>query len=114
MLTQGVEDTQPVIEEAVAPFLATYSNPELGELVLEFEDGALYFDVGEFRMEVRAQAGDEDAGEAGADSQPGDYEYVIFDAPFTGLPLQLARAEDDQPQVRLGQGIEEYLFTLSE
>ncbi|MCC6458419.1 MAG: beta-lactamase family protein, partial [Caldilineaceae bacterium] len=114
LIVAGAEDTLPVDETAVAPFLGVYSNPELGELLLEWEDGALYADVGEFRMEVRAQAADEETGEAGADSQLGDNEYVIFDAPFAGLPLQLEQAEDEQAQVRLGQGVDEYLFTLVE
>jgi hypothetical protein len=114
MMVAGAEDTQSVDEAAVAPFLGTYRNPELGELVLEWEEDALYADVGEFRMEVRAQAADEETAEEGADSQPGDNEYVIFDAPFTGLPLQLEQEDDEQPQVRLGEGVDEYLFTLSE
>jgi CubicO group peptidase (beta-lactamase class C family) len=118
-MMEAVEDTLPIDEAAVRPFLDNYSNSELGELALELEDGALYADVGEFRMEVRSlapdeEAGDEEAGEAGANSQPGENEYVIFDAPFAGLPLQLERAEDEQPQVRLGQGVNEYLFTPAE
>lgn len=114
-----VGETLPVDEAAVAPFLGAYSNPELGDLVLEWEAGALYADVGEFRMEVRVQAADEEGngegnGETGAGSQPGEPVYLIFDAPFTGLPLQFEQGEDDQPQVRFGEGVDEYLFTPAE
>lgn len=114
LTVESVQNALSVDEAAVAPFLGAYRNAELGELVLELEDGVLYADVGEFRMEVRAQAIDEEASEEGAASQPGDNGYLIFDAPFAGLPLQLERAEDGQPQVRLGAGVNEYLFTPAE
>lgn len=128
LLVAGAQDALPIDETAVAPFLGTYSNPELGELVLEVEDGALYADVGEFRMEVRAQPADdgtdeatdttesEDTEDVETDSVPhsGPTSYVIFDAPLTGLPVQFEHDDNGQPQIRLGQGVDEYLFTLAQ
>jgi CubicO group peptidase (beta-lactamase class C family) len=100
-----VADALPVEADAVAPFLGSYSNPALGTLALLWENESLFADTGEFRMEVRALPAED-----GSDVS----EYVIYAAPMTGLPLRLEIGGDAQPQVILGTGIDEYLFTWLE
>ena len=77
---------------AVTPFLGRYTNPTLGELTLALREGALVFDVGTLRSELRPQLG--------ADGTVTDYLFV--DPPLGGFPpemtVSLTRDDAGQPQ----------------
>jgi CubicO group peptidase (beta-lactamase class C family) len=117
MVAEPVAETVPVTAEAVEPFLGRYHNDELGGLEMVWADETLFFDVGEFSMEVRALPAEEETAEgnaAEATATPGNADttgYVIYGAPMTGLPLHLEMGEDGQPQVIFGMGVDEYTFT---
>jgi hypothetical protein len=77
---------------AVAPFLGRYTNPTLGELTLALREGALVFDVGTLRSELRPYLG--------ADGTIID--YLPVDPPLGGFPpeltVSLTQDDDGQPQ----------------
>jgi CubicO group peptidase (beta-lactamase class C family) len=114
MVVEPIAEAVPVEADAVASFLGSYRNAELGGLELEWVDDALYFDVGEFRMEVRALPAEEEADEANGTDEadgPGDVNYVIYDPPFAGTPVRFEMGEDGEPSVVFGAVVDEYTFT---
>ena len=86
--------------DAVAPYLGRYTNDVLGQIIIELVDGKLIMDVGEFRSEVRSKA-DEDGEVTG---------YILSDGVGLGIPLQLTEADQGNPIVVLGEGVDEYTF----
>jgi CubicO group peptidase (beta-lactamase class C family) len=106
MVAEPVLEAMPVIAEAVASFLGSYTNADLGKLEMVWADETLFFDVGEFRMEVRALPA-----EKGTNGDADVKEYIIYGAPMTGIPLRLEMGEDGQPVVIFGAGVDEYAFT---
>jgi CubicO group peptidase (beta-lactamase class C family) len=76
----------------VTPYLGQYANPDLGPVRLALRDGALLFDAGAFRSELRPLL-EEDGTVAG---------YVPVDPPLGGYPLQMtltfAQSTDGQPR----------------
>ena len=120
MVAEPVAEAMPVDAEAVEPFLGRYENEELGELEMVWADEKLFFDVGEFSMEVRALPAQEETPEgnaAEATATPSDAsatDYVIYGPPMTGIPLRLEMAEDGQSLVIFGMGVDEYTFTRVE
>ena len=117
IVAEPVAEAMPVDAEAVEPFLGRYENEELGELEMVWADEKLFFDVGEFSMEVRALPAQEETPEgnaAEATATPSDAsatDYVIYGPPMTGIPLRLEMGEDGQPLVIFGMGVDEYTFT---
>ena len=120
MVAEPVAEAMPVDAEAVEPFLGRYENEELGELEMVWADEKLFFDVGEFSMEVRALPAQEETPEgnaAEATATPSDAsatDYVIYGPPMTGIPLRLEMGEDGQSLVIFGMGVDEYTFTRVE
>jgi CubicO group peptidase (beta-lactamase class C family) len=109
METQTVEFALAPVAEAVAvdvaqvtPYLGSYSNEALGDVVLRLEGDRLILDSGEMVMEVRAHM-DETGATRG---------YVIYSfvGPVLGLPLQLTQSEDGNLLI-LGQDVAQYEFT---
>jgi hypothetical protein len=96
VLGQNVVIVQP---EAAAPLLGRYQNEALGEIELAFEDGTLWFDTGELRLELKALPS-----EAGAPPA-----YVVVEGLFLGLPLQAGAGEPPR-QLILGSGVDAYEF----
>jgi CubicO group peptidase (beta-lactamase class C family) len=94
---------------AVAPFLGRYTNPALGEIVLEMEDGRLILDGGEVRSELQPVL--DEAGQVAA--------YIFVDPPLAGAPapVMLRQGADDRPEIVVsfeGDGAETYVFTQLE
>jgi CubicO group peptidase (beta-lactamase class C family) len=91
---------------AVAPYLGRYEHPALGEVVLALRDGALMFDVGEIRSEMRPWI--DEAGQIAG--------YVFVDPPLAGpTPVTIRRSEDGRPEVVVivpGEAEETYVFTF--
>lgn len=79
----------------VTPYLGWYANPDLGAARLALQDGALFFDVGSFRTELRPLL--DDAGTIVG--------YVPLDPPLGGFPpqmtLNLEHDANDQPTIVL-------------
>jgi CubicO group peptidase (beta-lactamase class C family) len=77
---------------AVTPFLGRYTNPTLGDLTLALREGALVFDIGPLRSEMRPVLG--------ADGTVTHYLFV--DPPLGGFPpemtVSLTQDDDGQPQ----------------
>ncbi len=87
-----------VDQEVVQDYLGSYEEEALGKAVLEWEDGKLILDVGEYRNEIRALRDD------------GEIEYSTYSPPFAGLPIRFELDEDGNPTVILGIGLVEYTF----
>jgi CubicO group peptidase (beta-lactamase class C family) len=88
--------------KALEPYLGASTSDALGQIKLSLADGRLMMDAGEFAAELRAMVDD------------GVTYYVTYDAPFSGLPLQLKVDTRGQPTVVLGAGAIEYTFTKTE
>jgi CubicO group peptidase (beta-lactamase class C family) len=88
-------------EEAVAPFVGTYSSPVLGGLVMSLEDGKLMADFGEVVTSIVPKTDDE--------GEPDN--YIAFDPPLAGYPFRLEMTDDGTPTVIIGAGLVEYTFT---
>ena len=120
IVAEPVAEAMPVDAEAVEPFLGRYENDELGELEMVWADEKLFFDVGEFSMEVRALPAQEETPEGNAaeatatPSHASATDYVIYGPPMTGIPLRLEMGEDGQSLVIFGMGVDEYTFTRVE
>ncbi len=95
---------RPVDPAAVAPWLGRYVHPTLGEVELALRGGALVFDAGEVRSELRGVA--DEAGRAVG--------YAFVDPPLAGpSPVTLRRGADGRPEVVMaveGEGAETYVF----
>jgi hypothetical protein len=84
---------------AVEPYLGRYRNEALGSVALEWQDGALVLDAGEFEAEIRARVNDK-----------GETEYLMWEPPLNGAPIELTRDNAGRTQLILGQGVVEYRF----
>ncbi len=91
---------------ALAPYLGRYEHPVLGEVELVLRDGALVFDVGELRPELRPLI----------DESEQVVSYVFIDPPLAGpMPVMLRRGDDGRPEVALtvgGEAEETYVFSF--
>ncbi len=87
--------------EAVTPFVGDYSSPALGDLTMSLVDGKLVADFGEFATSIRPKTDDK--------GEPDN--YIFFDPPLAGYPLRLELADDGTPNVIIGLGLTEYVFT---
>jgi CubicO group peptidase (beta-lactamase class C family) len=90
----------------VQPYLGAYTNAALGGLTLELQDTKLYADVGEFRTELLPVMKEDEPDVV-------DY-YVTTDPPMSGLPVRLRQTDSGTPEVVIGQGVTEYIFTPAE
>jgi CubicO group peptidase (beta-lactamase class C family) len=90
---------EEIDEEAIAPYIGSYTHEALGELTLALEDGILTADAGEFQVEIRATENDE-----------GEIQYIATSQPLAGLPIEFSGAEEGQPVIVLGTGVVEYTF----
>lgn len=88
-------------EAAVAPYVGRYSSPVLGSLAMRLEDGKLMADFGEFVTSVVPKTDDK--------GEPDN--YIAFDPPLAGYPFKLETADDGAPNVIIGAGLTEYVFT---
>jgi CubicO group peptidase (beta-lactamase class C family) len=90
---------------AVAPYLGHYEHPALGEVELALRDGALEFDAGEVRSEMRPRV--DEAGQVAG--------YVFTDPPLAGpTPVTLRQSDDGRPEIVVtvpGEAAETYVFT---
>jgi CubicO group peptidase (beta-lactamase class C family) len=91
-----------VDEAAVEPYLGSYINAALGEIVLEVEDGRLFIDAGEFRSELRPNLGEE--------AREG--QYMMYDMPLATLGLRFQQDDAGDPIIVLGSGVTEYTFEM--
>jgi len=96
-LLDGVE------EEAAAPYLGAYTSDILGDATLEWQDGVLVLDVGEFQTEIWAR-----------ETEDGEIKYLTFEPPLAGVPLELDEDESGKPLLILGVGVVEYTFEKAE
>jgi hypothetical protein len=75
----------------VAPYLGRYTNPDLGDLTLALRDGALVFDIGTLRSELRPHL----------DVDGTVIDYLFIDPPLGGFPpemtVSLTRDADGRP-----------------
>jgi CubicO group peptidase (beta-lactamase class C family) len=85
-------------EEAVAPYLGTFSNDILGDITISEEEGKLILDVGEFISELRAYVNDD-----------GETQYITIDAPVAGTPFEFTE-EDGERVVKLDIVTDVYTF----
>lgn len=134
-----MDDVGEQIDPAtVEPYLGRYSHDALGIVDLRWADdtaddmtaddttaATLLLDVGEFAAELRpilpAEAeGDEEGGdEEGASSQSSEEamtdtaatNLILYDSPFAGLGITLRQTDDGTPEIVLGSGVTEYIFT---
>jgi CubicO group peptidase (beta-lactamase class C family) len=83
---------------AVAPYLGTFSNTILGDILLAEQDGKLMLDAGEFTTELRVRVNDK-----------GETEYVTVDPPYPDLSFEFVE-EDSQPVIRLDMLTDVYTF----
>ena len=89
--------------DAVEPYLGTFADPALGEIVITLVDERLVLDAGEFRTELRPVL--DDAGEVEA--------YMAFEGPVAGAEFDFTE-EDGERVVVLGEGAIRYVFTRVE
>ena len=87
---------------AVADWLTTFASDELGSVSLAMSGTDLLLDAGEFA--TRLLPIDDDDGELAG--------YIQLDAPLAGILYRLERDDAGAPIIRVGQGLEEYTFTL--
>ena len=85
--------------EAVEAYLGDYEHEVLGQVTLRWQDEALVLDVGEFQSEIRATVNEE-----------GETNYLTFEPPLAGLPLEFSTNEAGDPVLVLGVGVVEYTF----
>ncbi len=86
--------------EQVAPYLRSFTNPALGDIVLSITGGKLMLDAGEFAVELRPRA-----------QQAGTPVYVAFGPPLTGVPFEFTQAADGKPAIVLLAPPDAYTFT---
>ncbi len=96
----GLQDG--IDSDAVAPYLGTFTNAELGMITLRLSKGRLTVDAGEFVSELRVFV-----------SRMGRTSYVIFDPPITGLPFDLTTDADGNPIIVLETPTDTYTFRRS-
>ena len=89
--------------EPVEPYPGRYINPTLGEITVEWWDGKLIFDAGEFQAEVRSLI-----------KEDGGIAYFLYDSVFAGLSLEPGEDEDGNLILAIGAGVNEYIFTKVE
>jgi hypothetical protein len=82
---------------AVKPYLGRYQNEALGSVALEWRDGALVLDAGEFEAEIRARTNDK-----------GEILYLMWEPPLNGALVELTRDNAGRTQLVLGEGVVEY------
>lgn len=82
--------------EEAEPYLGRHTNDALGDVTVTMEpDGRVYFDVGEFRVELCAlQSGG----------------YAVCEGLFLGTPLEPGVDERGDLTITLGEGVNEYVF----
>jgi CubicO group peptidase (beta-lactamase class C family) len=82
---------RPVDPATVAPYLGRYTNPALAEVDLVLRDGALVFDTGEIRSELRPLA--DENGQIGG--------YVFVDSPLNSLvsSINFRQGADGRPEI---------------
>lgn len=84
----------------VEPFLGEWTNPVLGEITLEGEDGMLIMDSGAWRSEIRPYLDDD-----------GEFQfYLMYEMPLAGVDVYLNTLDDGMPQLVVGSGVTEYTF----
>ena len=88
-----------VDEDAVAPYLGTFSSDVLGAITLTLEDGVLMLDAGEFRTELRPRV-----------DADGDVEsYIALSGPIPTGALDFTE-RDGERVIVLGEGLVSYTF----
>lgn len=96
-LRESLQDS--IDPDAVAPYLGDYTNEDLGDATLQWQDDELILDVGEFQTGIRTRVNDE-----------GESEYFTFEPPLAGIPLEFEEDEDGNPTFVLGTGVVKYRF----
>ncbi len=89
----------PIDSQQAADLTGEYRNPALGPVTMEFVEGALVADTGEFRVSLRPLR----------DSPPGGPAFVVADPPFVGLPVRFDTT-GPAPRFIYGTAPEEYVF----
>lgn len=85
--------------DAVAPYLGTFTNEALGQIVLELDDGTLTLDAGEFKLELSPRVGE-------------DGKVVAYRSITAGLGLEFQFAKDDDGNPVIVPGTPPYEYTF--
>ncbi len=102
-LSEQVEEIKSTMQESIdhqviEPYLGTYVNDVLGDVVIEWQDDRLIFDAGEFAAEIRSFEEEDQAG------------YGLYDSVFAGLSVEFEGAETNECVFTIGAGVNEYQF----
>lgn len=96
-IAKKIESLEEVSREEILNFLGDYANSDLGSLRLEYREGELIADYGEGETILMRLVGESERFEASR-------------GVINGLPFQLFET-DGEPQIRVGLGASEYIFT---
>lgn len=94
-------NASPVHPEEVEDFVGTYTDPNLGDLTLSWENEGLFLDMGDWKSELgRYTLPDTDS-----------VAYRLLEPPFASLGFVLTKLEDGTPVVATNIGTKVYIFT---
>jgi len=85
--------------EAITPYLGTFHNDTLGDIVLTYTDDKLTLDAGEFAVELRS-----------FETDSGETRYVSI-SPAWDFGFNFTEDDAGDPTIVLGAGLVEYTFT---
>lgn len=98
-----LESLEPAVdEESIRPCLGTYHNDALGEVTIQWDEGRLLFDAGEFQAEARSMV------------ENGEVSYGLYDSILAGLPVAFRESGEGAPIMAIGTGVNEYAFVRVE